>query len=82
MVNNVKEILDNLIRYNDEDDKMKWSPEDILTIEDVWLLLDYITNLQEQINYWKTEHSLLAYKYKELQKENKKLRKELKEVKK
>ena len=27
---------------------MKWSPEDILTIEDVWLLYDHITNLQKE----------------------------------
>ena len=43
----IKEILDNLYRYKDED-YMKYQPEDILTIEDVWLLLDYITNLQEE----------------------------------
>ena len=47
MNNEIKEILDNLYRYKDED-YMKWQPEDILTIEDVWQLLDYITNLQEE----------------------------------
>ena len=40
----IKEILDNLIRFRNEDNKFQ--PENILTIEDVWLLLDYITNLQ------------------------------------
>lgn len=47
MTEEIKEILDNLYRYKDED-YMKYQPEDILTIEDVWLLLDYITNLQEE----------------------------------
>lgn len=44
MNNEIKEIIDNLIRFRNEDNKFQ--PEDILTIEDVWLLLDYITNLQ------------------------------------
>lgn len=46
MTEEIKEILDNLYRCKDED-YMKYQPEDILTIEDVWLLLDHITNLQQ-----------------------------------
>lgn len=49
MTEEIKEILDNLYRYKDED-YMKYQPEDILTIEDVWLLLDYITNLQQDLD--------------------------------
>lgn len=41
-------IIDNLIRFRNEDNKFQ--PEDILTIEDVWLLLDYIINLQERVD--------------------------------
>ena len=49
MNNEIKEIIYNLIRFRDEGNKFQ--PEDILTIEDVWLLLDYITNLQERCEY-------------------------------
>lgn len=43
-------------------------------------LKEELEKLEEQVNYWKTEHSLLAYKYKELLKENRKLKKQLKDV--
>ena len=48
MNNEIKEILDRLFVYKNENDEMKYQPEDILTIDDVWLILDYITNLQEE----------------------------------
>lgn len=40
----VEELLNNLYRYKSEDDK--YYPEDILTINDVWLLLSYIEQLE------------------------------------
>lgn len=49
MTEEIKEILDNLYRYKDED-YMKYQPEDILTIEDVWLLLNCITNPQQDLD--------------------------------
>ncbi|MBO7696536.1 MAG: hypothetical protein J6T10_28245 [Methanobrevibacter sp.] len=49
MTNEIKELINNLIEYRNSDYTCK-QPEDCLTIEDVWLLLDYITNLQEEIN--------------------------------
>ena len=45
----IKEILDRLFVYKNENDEMKYQPEDILTIDDVWLLLDCITSLQEEL---------------------------------
>ena len=48
MKDKIKEILDKLFVYKNENDEMKYQPEDILTIDDVWLLLDYITNLKEE----------------------------------
>ena len=48
MSDEIKEILDRLFVYRNENDEMKYQPEDILAIEDVWLLLDYITNLQKE----------------------------------
>ena len=53
MNDEIKEILDRLFVYRNENDEMKYQPEDILTIDDVWLLLDYITNLQEENDYLK-----------------------------
>jgi hypothetical protein len=47
MKDEIKEILDNLIRYRYLDAKCK-QPEDVLTTEDMWILLDYITNLQQE----------------------------------
>lgn len=63
MNNEIKEILDNLIRYKNEGNQMKWSPEDILTIEDVWLLLDYITNLEQYYNDNVNKYEELLVKY-------------------
>lgn len=41
---------------------MKYQPEDILTIDDVWLLLDYITNLQKESE--KLNNIVINLKYK------------------
>lgn len=48
MNNDIKEILDNLKYCKEHDKENNYYPEDILTREDVWLLLDCITNLQEE----------------------------------
>ena len=83
--NEIKEILDNLYRYKTENDEMKYQPEDILTIEDVWLLLDYITNLQEENERLKEITEInndeeYIYTYEELQDKVLKLQKENKRL--
>lgn len=70
MKNEIKEILDRLFVYKNENDEMKYQPEDILTIDDVWLLLDCITNLQQI----EQDHQKLNG---ELREENKKLQEEI-----
>ena len=57
MSDEIKEILDNLIRYRYSDAKCK-QPEDVLTTEDMWILLDYITNLQQAFENSYTEEQL------------------------
>lgn len=74
MNNEIKEILDRLFVYKNENDEMKYQPEDILTIDDVWLLLDYITNLQEENKNLKNEQISKYQTLKELQEENDKLK--------
>lgn len=84
MVEEIKEILDNLYRYKDED-YMKYQPEDILTIEDVWLLYDYITNLQQENEFLKLNNPEMNIEHFRIVKENKRkidnLRKENKRLK-
>lgn len=41
----IEELLNNLYRYKSEDNKCY--PNDILTIDDVWLLLSYIEQLEQ-----------------------------------
>ena len=57
----IKEILDRLFVYKNENDEMKYQPEDILTINDVWLLLDYITNLQEKVNQYENPEDMTLF---------------------
>ena len=63
MKDEIKEILDRLYVYRNENDEMKYQPEDILTIEDVWLLLDYITNLEQYYNENVNKYEELLVKY-------------------
>jgi hypothetical protein len=58
----IKEILDRLFVYRNENNEMKYQPEDILTIEDVWLLLDCITNLQKENERLKEENKRIFSK--------------------
>ena len=72
-------------QINTENDEMKYQPEDILTIEDVWLLLDYITNLQEENERLKEITEInndeeYIYTYEELQDKVLKLQKENKRL--
>lgn len=69
MNNDIKEILDRLFVYKNENDEMKYQPEDILTIDDVWLLLDYITNLQKENKHLKDLYNQALKDYDELLKE-------------
>ena len=69
MKDEIKEILDNLYRFRNEDNKFQ--PEDILTIEDVWLLLDYITNLQEENEFLKLNNPEMNIEHFRIIKENK-----------
>lgn len=48
MNNEIKEILDRFSFVKKEPDKLSYYPEDLLNREDMWLLFDYITNLQEE----------------------------------
>lgn len=50
MNDEIREILKNIKKYKN-DKSVCWEPEDILTIEDVWLLSNYITNSEERISY-------------------------------
>ena len=70
----IKEILDRLFVYKNENDEMKYQPEDILTIDDVWLLLDCITSLQEEKNDLLDMCSRKIDEVSNLQKDNKKLK--------
>jgi hypothetical protein len=60
MKEEIKDILDRLFVYRNENNEMKYQPEDILTIEDVWLLLDCITNLQQENEELKVENEKLT----------------------
>ena len=48
MNNEIKEIIDRFNFVKKEPNKLSYYPEDLLTREEMWLLLDYITNLQEE----------------------------------
>ena len=41
-----QELIGRLLMYKNDDSK--YSPEDILTIEDVWLLVDYVLKLEQE----------------------------------
>lgn len=71
MTNEIKEIINNLIEYRNSDYKCK-QPEDCLTIEDVWLLLDYITNLQEKYKETDKSYTKMIYKYNKVLSRNEK----------
>lgn len=71
MTDEIKEILDNLFWYRHE--TVKYQPEDILTIEDIWLLYDYITTLQEENKEIKNTIDFIDNKYKSTISYNEKL---------
>ena len=72
MSDEIKEILDRLFVYKNENNEMKYQPEDILTIDDVWLLLDYITNLQERFDALLEAHKIADELETEFQERNEK----------
>lgn len=49
MTNEIKEILNRFDFVKKEPNKLSYYPEDLLAREEMWLLYDYITNLQEEI---------------------------------
>ena len=49
MNNEIREILDRFNFVKKEPNKLSYYPEDLLTREDMWLLFDYITNLQKHL---------------------------------
>lgn len=61
----IEELIDRLFKYKNEDKEMKYQPKDILTIEDVWLILDYIINLQQE-NKQLTRDKNIMQKYLQL----------------
>lgn len=78
MNNDIKEILDYLTRFNDED-KYSYSPEYLLDTEEIWLLYDYITNLQtieRQYSAILSENAELENKTTNLQQDNEYLKKQ------
>lgn len=62
MNNEIKEILDRLKYCKEHDEEDNYYPEDIFFKDDPYILLDYITNLQERIDK--------AIEYIEWQKDN------------
>ena len=64
MKDEIKEILDKFEFVKKEPNKLSYYPEDLLSREEMWLLYDYIINLQGRIDkateYIK-EHTLYSF---------------------
>lgn len=56
MNDDIKEILDRFNFVKKEPNKLSYYPEDLLSREDMWLLYDYITNLQQENERLKEEN--------------------------
>ncbi len=66
----IKEILDRFNKVKSASNKLSYYPEDLLNRKDMWLLLDYITNLQQenerlkkQLEYLRTDEYLNQVKW-------------------
>lgn len=71
MNDEIKKILNRFDFVKKEPNKLSYYPEDLLTREDMWILYDYITNLQQAVKNTKETADDMLY---ELNEENEKIK--------
>ena len=82
MKDEIKEILDRFAYVKKEPYKLSYYPEDLLNREDMWLLYDHITNLEQYYNDNINKYEELLVKYSNLQEEIERLNNIINEIEK